>query len=456
MAILSADLRFFAAQFPTDDAYGGGPMSGNIVQDNVSANVFPLIGESDAAVGRLQMRKVYAAVLSANTDQLINAAVNVWTPPTDADVDVLQFKWGDSKTVRSEAVAALAKFPFRAGPNVGTVSGSGTTRTVSNVAALSVGKKVLLGTPTSIVTDTLLPMDVANVATVTAIAGSDVTFSFGPFPGSETITQWRDIDVHPSAPLVCGAATIAANVSSGASAIQVGRVDGRVIPDTTPYPSAPQGIASSGLALTNGTVPIFRPGGLVLIRDSSGSTTEIALVSSINYVTNTLTLSAPLTNSYTTTGRVTSLLGLGDLQAQAGSSFSQQTWTRVFSDALIGNPISANYNRTAGVIAVTNEGAETERWAFVFTTATDFKLIGETLGQIATGAVGTAFSPINPHTNEPFFTIPAAGWGTGWSVGNVLRLNTVGARAPFWATRCISPGATASTDSAVFQFRGSY
>ena len=80
MTILSADMRFFAAQYPTDDAYGGGPMSANIVQDGVSANVFPLIGPSDANIGRVLLRKCYAAVLSANTDLLINAANGTASP----------------------------------------------------------------------------------------------------------------------------------------------------------------------------------------------------------------------------------------------------------------------------------------------------------------------------------------------------------------------------------------
>lgn len=453
MTILSTDLRYFAAQFPTDDAYGGGPMSVNIVQDNVSQNVFPLIGESDAAVGRLQLRKVYAAVLSANTDQLINGAVNVWTPPTDADVDVLQFRFGDAKTTRAEAAAALARFPL-GGTVGGTASGSGATRTFTGTIP-AVGDRLLMGESTSIVTDAYLPfVGLPVVAVVTAVSGSDVTLSFGSSHGGAR-NAWRYAVQHPSAPVVCGSAAIAAGVSAGATAIQVDRVYGRVVPDVTPYPSAPQGIVSTLLAPTQGRVPIFRPGGLVVVRNAAGTASEIALISSIHYGTNTLTLSAPLTNAYAA-GFVTSLVDLGDLQAQAGSSFSQQTWTRVFSDTIIGNPISANYNRTAGVIAVTNEGAETERWAFVFTSATDFKLIGESLGQIASGSIGTSFAPVNPATSQPFFTIPAAGWGTGWQAGNVLRLNTVGARAPFWASRCISPGASASTDSAVFQFRGSY
>ena len=77
MTILSTDLVFFEALTQNDESYGGGAMSANVVQDGVSANVFPLIGEADANIGRVQLRKVYAAVLSANTDMLINAGVHV-------------------------------------------------------------------------------------------------------------------------------------------------------------------------------------------------------------------------------------------------------------------------------------------------------------------------------------------------------------------------------------------
>jgi hypothetical protein len=38
----------------------------------------------------------------------------------------------------------------------------------------------------------------------------------------------------------------------------------------------------------------------------------------------------------------------------------------------------------------------------------------------------------------------------------VLRFNTVGARAPFWAARCISPVPTETTDGAIFEMRGAY
>src|SRR5690606_13833604 len=162
------------------------------------------------------------------------------------------------------------------------------------------------------------------------------------------------------------------------------------------YPLAPPGISSAGLRLLGGMVPIFRVGELVQVRNAAGTVSELALVSHIDYDAGQLVFASNLTNAFASGSRVSSLVSLGDLQASAGSSFSQQTWTRVFSDSLIGNAISANYNRTAGDILVTNEGAETERWAIVFTNATDFRLIGERFGQIAAGDTSVNFLPLNP------------------------------------------------------------
>uniref|UniRef100_UPI00301DE83F hypothetical protein n=1 Tax=Proteus terrae TaxID=1574161 RepID=UPI00301DE83F len=85
-------------------------------------------------LGRVQLRKVYAAVLSANTDNLVGASVNVYTPPSDGLYEFALFAWGDKRTTRAEAAAALASLPFdsffgsgvRAAEAGGTASGSGT------------------------------------------------------------------------------------------------------------------------------------------------------------------------------------------------------------------------------------------------------------------------------------------------------------------------------------------
>ena len=65
---------------------------------------------------------------------------------------------------------------------------------------------------------------------------------------------------------------------------------------------------------------------------------------------------------------------------------------------------------------------------------------------IATGSINEDCSPINPATNEPYFTIRALGWGTGWSTGNILRINTVGALFPLWVVRTIQQGPESGLD----------
>lgn len=457
MTILSSELRFFAAQQQTDDAYGGGLMSNVLVQDGVASNVFPVVSEVDRNIGRVQLRKVYAAVLSENTDELVGAAVNVYTPPSDGFYEFALFTWGDKRTTRAEAAAALAKFPFATyfnysdAPVSGGVSGTGPTRTFGNVEALAVGSRVAVGFVTG------GTFSLSRYAVVTAISGTDVTLEtiFGTSAiGAES--AWYLLSPAADAPKVFGATVLSAGVVASDIELPVERLDAQVVPGASPYPLSPQGIVSTALRRVDGRVPMFRANDAVLIRNLAGTVSEVAVIERVDHYNGSLFLFNGLSNAYSAGAIVTGLVPLGDLQARVGSSFSQQTWTRTFSDTLIGNPIGANYNVTAHPIMVINEGAETERWAIVFTNSTDFRLIGETLGQIAAGDITTDFLPINPITSQPYFTIAAAGWGTGWQAGNVLRFNTVGARAPFWAMRTTSPTPAASTDSALMQFRGEY
>ncbi|PJC15545.1 MAG: hypothetical protein CO065_12060, partial [Comamonadaceae bacterium CG_4_9_14_0_8_um_filter_57_21] len=104
------------------------------------------------------------------------------------------------------------------------------------------------------------------------------------------------------------------------------------------------------------------------------------------------------------------------------------------------------YNDVLAPIAVTNIGAQTERWALIFTNTTTFNIVGEHVGVIGTGNVNEEQAPLNPATNAPYFTIPVLGWGIGWSTGNVLRFNTVGAMAPVWVVRTIQQGPNTGTN----------
>lgn len=171
-----------------------------------------------------------------------------------------------------------------------------------------------------------------------------------------------------------------------------------------------------------------------------------------------LTFTRPLTHNYPTGSYVSSALIAGDLKARVSVLFDQQTFgsPNVWSDEVIGSNASATYNDALNPIEVSNVGAVTERWALVFTNSSTFNIVGEHVGQIATGmSINVDQSPINPATGQPYFTIRSTGWGTGWAAGNALRFNTVGASFPVWVVRTIQQGPeTVDQDSFTLLVRG--
>jgi hypothetical protein len=167
-----------------------------------------------------------------------------------------------------------------------------------------------------------------------------------------------------------------------------------------------------------------------------------------------VTFTRPLTHNYPLGSYVSSALIAGDLFARVNTVFDLATWNGVFSDQP-GSPATGTFNNTTYPIAVTNRGALTERWAVRFTNSTSFEVIGENVGVIATGNTSTDCSPLNPNTNVPYFTIPALGWGAGWSTGNALRFNTIGAMFPVWVVRTVQQGPeTVTNDSFTLLIRG--
>jgi len=182
---------------------------------------------------------------------------------------------------------------------------------------------------------------------------------------------------------------------------------------------------------------------------------DMALVTDVQ-INGRLALNRPLTHDYPAQAAVvSSALIFGDLQARAFSKFSQESWTNVWSDSIIGNPTTSQYNDTLYPIVTTNKGALEEKWALIFTTSTSFRVVGKSVGQIATGDINTDLAPINPATGQPYFTLNKLGWGTGWSAGNVLRFNTAAANYPIWLARTVLQGpATALNDSFQLQVRG--
>lgn len=166
---------------------------------------------------------------------------------------------------------------------------------------------------------------------------------------------------------------------------------------------------------------------------------DMALVSDVQ-ISGDITLTKQITHDYPAGSGISSALVIGDMQARATPPFDQQTWTNVWSDTLIGSPTTAEFNAAQYPIEVSNIGAIQERWALIFDTPTQVRVVGESVGQIAVASIASDISPINPATGAPYFTIRAAGWGGGWSSGNVLRFNTVAANFPVWLARTVKQG----------------
>ena len=150
----------------------------------------------------------------------------------------------------------------------------------------------------------------------------------------------------------------------------------------------------------------------------------------------------PVLDTYVSTALMT-----GDLYARVSVQFSQETWTGAWADTVIGNEPRGKYNDVAAPIVVTNAGAMTQRWALRFLSSTTFEVFGENVGVVATSAsINAVCAPVNPVTNQPYFTIAPLGWGGGWSAGNVVRINTIGAIFTYNVIRTVQAGPAVGTD----------
>lgn len=489
MTIAAADLRFLSSERMTDvldraDAVAGGGLAvGPVVQTGVANNVFPAAMPADLATGRRQLRLVYPSVLSDENNLASNTQAAVYQRAASANVSLFAFSpagmsvlpslagtgatgWTGSASQRRSAWHAAAAldgaYLLDAGGYSGTLaSAGGTSITGLNYAPSTlfrVGDKIGLLLQSGQTGSEALPW-----RTVTAVNGAAGTLSFsgaGPSLGWAagapiTVLRYGASSLRISAP-----GHLTAGVASGVQEVTLDRLEVRVLP--VGWSAATPGVLSAASTIVpsviywqartvqdlGGVLPAFQAGTAVLIDDpTNGTAPEVRVVESVNYLTGVVRFTTPLANAYTTGSRVSTLLDLGNLQAAVTlPAFSQQTWNRTWADVPSGPTMAARYT---GTIAMTNAGATTDRWALVFSSATNFSLISERLGQIGAGNTASNFVPLNPLTNQPYFTLPASGWGSGWLPGNVVRFNTQGAHAGVWYGRCISPGASGADEGAL-------
>lgn len=114
MPITTADVKLLASERMTDNEDGGGMVRGNVViQDGVSNAIFPDISELDRTYGRVNLRKVFAAVQTGDTDVYYGAHVIIEDAPDDPLVSATLFTTEDWSDERNAAVSRLESYLAR-------------------------------------------------------------------------------------------------------------------------------------------------------------------------------------------------------------------------------------------------------------------------------------------------------------------------------------------------------
>ena len=174
-------------------------------------------------------------------------------------------------------------------------------------------------------------------------------------------------------------------------------------------------------------------------------------------LTGELQLGLQLTHDYPAgESYISAMVETGDLQARVKNIFYQKVDVAgVFADELSGDASTASYDDLNYPILVDSRGAVKERWKLKFTSTTGYQCISEQRGVIGTGSTAVDFSPINPMTGTPYFTIRAAGFGEGWVTSNLIAFATDPCSAPVAIIRTVIPSNTPVADGkVVIEFLG--
>lgn len=176
-----------------------------------------------------------------------------------------------------------------------------------------------------------------------------------------------------------------------------------------------------------------------------------------------LSLLFPLKRTYPVGSTVSSVVVLGDMQSLAKDMRTISQWRNYFdsvpgeldqSDHLVSAGTTA-FNTTNYPIEFVNEGTVNQRWAIVFTGTDTFKVIGETLGVVATGDTLNDLVLVNPLTLKPFMIIRKEMFSASLFVGEAFLFETIAASKPTIVMRSVSPGhSTVENDGTTLAFFG--
>lgn len=110
MTINVTDVKLLKSQRLTDEDDGGGRATSTAVVDGEVNNLFADISRLDRTTGRINLRKVYAGVVTQNADTYLGAHGIVTQAPADPRVSVLLFNTGSQTDERKNARDAIESY----------------------------------------------------------------------------------------------------------------------------------------------------------------------------------------------------------------------------------------------------------------------------------------------------------------------------------------------------------
>lgn len=81
MAINAPDIKLLEAEIMADTTDGGGRRTSRVIPDGVAGNIFPKVSRLDSVYGRVNLRKVYGGVQTANVDTYAGAHAAITDGP---------------------------------------------------------------------------------------------------------------------------------------------------------------------------------------------------------------------------------------------------------------------------------------------------------------------------------------------------------------------------------------
>jgi hypothetical protein len=107
------------------------------------------------------------------------------------------------------------------------------------------------------------------------------------------------------------------------------------------------------------------------------------------------------------------------------------------------------YDESGSPLTLFNDGTEEDTWTITFTSGIAFTCSGLYNGSVGSGVLGSNFSPVNPVTGQPFFTLLAAGWGGSWQAGDRITFQTHPSALPLWLKQVVPALTVAEANNCV-------